>query len=82
MSDTMVSVIVPVYNARDSIDDCIRSVLNQSSKSVELILVNDGSTDGSLKKCRIWEHDPRVTILSGENHGVSHARNLGLKKAS
>ena len=82
MSDTMISVIVPVYNARDSIDDCIKSVLNQSFRDLELILINDGSTDGSLEKCRAWEHDPRVRLICSENCGVSHARNLGLQKAT
>lgn len=78
----MISIIVPVYNAQAYIDQCIKSVLNQSYSNIELILINDGSTDDSLKKCRFWETDPRVTILSTENRGVSSARNLGLQKAS
>lgn len=78
----MLSIIVPVYNAQAYIDPCIESVLSQSFRDFELILVDDGSTDDSLKKCRRWETDPRVRITSTENHGVSHARNLGLQQAS
>ena len=78
----MISIIVPVYNAQAYIEQCIKSVLTQSFQDMELILVNDGSTDESLEKCRLWENDPRVTILSTENQGVSAARNLGLQKAS
>ncbi|MBR2423280.1 MAG: glycosyltransferase [Oscillospiraceae bacterium] len=79
---TLISVIVPVYNAQSFIDQCIKSVLTQSYQDLELILIDDGSTDDSLKKCRMWEKDPRVTVISTENHGVSAARNLGLKTAS
>lgn len=78
----MISIIVPVYNAQLYIDQCIESVLTQSFQDIELILIDDGSTDESLKKCRFWESDPRVILISTENHGVSSARNLGLQKAS
>lgn len=76
------SIIVPVYNAESYIDQCIQSVLDQPFRDLELILVNDGSTDASLQKCLSWEKDPRVRVISGENHGVSHARNLGLDRAA
>ena len=75
-------MIVPVFNAEAYIDQCIESVLNQSWKNTELILVNDGSTDESLNKCLLWKEDPRVKIISIENHGVSFARNLGLEHAT
>ena len=71
-----ISVIVPVFNAEAYLRACIESVLSQSYRNVELILVNDGSTDGSLQLCRSWEADPRVRICSTENHGVSHARSV------
>ena len=77
-----VSIIVPVFNAEKYIEQCIKSCLDQSYKDIELILVNDGSTDGSLEKCLPWKTDPRVQIVSIENHGVSFARNLGLRRAS
>lgn len=82
MHTAMISIIVPVYNAQAYIDQCIKSVLTQSFRDIELILINDGSTDESLNKCRLWEDDPRVILLSTENRGVSAARNLGLQKAS
>ena len=82
MQNPLISIIVPVYNARRYIDQCVKSVLSQSFRDLELILVNDGSTDESLEKCRAWESDPRVTVISTENRGVSHARNTGLEKAS
>jgi glycosyltransferase involved in cell wall biosynthesis len=78
----MISVIVPVYNAEAFLEPCIKSVLTQSGQAVELILVNDGSTDDSLRLCRRWETDSRVTVLSTENRGVSAARNSGLEIAS
>ena len=78
----MISMIVPVYNAQAFIDPCIKSVLDQSFQELELILIDDGSTDGSLELCRRWETDPRVTVISTENRGVSSARNTGLSAAS
>lgn len=78
----MISVIVPVFNAEAYIEQCIDSVLSQSYRDIELILVDDGSTDGSLQKCLRRSDDARVKIISVENHGVSYARNLGLQNAS
>lgn len=83
MSRTVkLSIIVPVFNAELYLEQCIRSVLDQSWRDLELILVNDGSTDASLQICLQWECDPRVRILSTENRGVSHARNMGLNVAA
>ncbi len=82
MSQPLISIIVPVYNVEKYIEQCIESIIHQSFRDYELILVNDGSTDKSLDKCRLWEFDERVHIISIENHGVSYARNLGLKNAS
>lgn len=78
----MISIIVPVFNAEAYIEQCMDSVLSQSYRNIELILVDDGSTDGTLQKCLRWRDDPRVKIISIENHGVSYARNLGLQNAS
>lgn len=82
MQTATVSIIVPVYNARAFVQQCIESVLAQSFLDLELILIDDGSTDDSLMLCRSRESDPRVRIISTENRGVSAARNLGLQKAS
>ena len=77
-----ISVIVPVYNASLYLSECIESVLSQSFKDFELILVNDGSVDNSLDICKEYEHkDNRVKVISGENRGVSKARNRGLDVA-
>ena len=81
MKQPLISIIVPVYNVEKYIEKCIESILEQSFRDFELILVNDGSKDDSLAKCRLWETDERVRIFSIENHGVSYARNLGLKYA-
>lgn len=78
-----VSVIVPVFNAQQSLGRCINSILSQTFRDLELILVNDGSTDGSEQICRNWaELDPRVKIIEQPNGGVSRARNRGLEEAS
>lgn len=77
-----ISVIVPVYNVKCYLDRCINSILNQSFRDFELILVNDGSTDGSLNICKKYvDKDERVKIISQSNKGMSAARNTGLKNA-
>lgn len=74
-----VSVIVPVYNVEKYLSRCIDSVLAQSFVNFELILVDDGSSDGSSEICKTYaENDPRVKYFRKENGGVSSARNLAL----
>ncbi|MCX2477729.1 glycosyltransferase [Pedobacter sp. MC2016-15] len=76
------SVIVPVYNKELYIDSSIMSILNQSYTDLELILVNDGSTDDSGKKCDYYANvDSRVRVFHQQNGGVSSARNKGLNHA-
>ncbi len=76
----MISVIVPVYNAEKYLKDCIDSILNQSFKDLELILVNDGSVDSSLSICQAYD-DKRIHIIDKPNSGVSDTRNVGIKVA-
>lgn len=77
-----VSVIVPLYNAEPFLSRCIQSVLSQTWKAFELILVDDGSTDGSGAVCRkAQEQDARIVCLRQENKGVSAARNQGIDAA-
>lgn len=77
-----VSIIVPVYNSEKFLDRCILSILNQKLKEFELILIDDGSTDNSLKICKKHaSKDKRIKVINKENGGVSSARNLGLKMA-
>lgn len=79
----MVSIIMPAYNAEKHITECIESILVQSYDNWELIIVNDGSTDGTAGICsRYAESDKRIRILHQKNKGVSAARNTGMKIAS
>ncbi len=81
-TNARISVIVPVYNAETWLPRCIESVLSQSYENLELILVDDGSTDDSLAVCRKYaDGDSRVTVIHQENGGVSSARNAGLERA-
>ena len=78
----MISVLVPVYNTNQYLPRCIDSILGQSFTDFELLLIDDGSTDGSAKICDAYaEKDSRIRVLHKENGGVSSARNLGLNEA-
>ena len=78
-----ISVIVPVYNVENYLHECIDSILNQTFKDFELILVDDGSTDNSGKICDEYAiNDKRVRVYHKENGGQSSARNLGISKAN
>ena len=75
----LVSIIIPVFNSENYLDRCINSVLNQTYDNLDVILVNDGSTDNSLKICKKYElKDKRVTVINQNNLGVSSARNAGI----
>lgn len=79
----VVSVIVPIYQANKYIGKCIQSILNQSYSKLEIILVDDGSTDGSYEICATYaEKDSRIILVHTDNHGGAHARNIGLKLAT
>ena len=77
-----VSIIVPVYNTKPFLSQCIESILGQSLKDFEAIFVNDGSTDGSDAVLNDYANrDPRMTVITKQNQGVSAARNDGLRAA-
>ena len=81
-NNELISVIVPLYNSSATLDKCIRSIVDQMYKNIEIILVDDGSTDDSLKICNHYkEIDERIIVMHQENSGPSCARNLGLKLA-
>lgn len=75
----MISVIVPVYNVEKYLDKCVESIVNQTYKELEIILVDDGSTDNCPAMCDNWaKKDNRIKVIHKENGGVSSARNIGL----
>lgn len=78
----MISIIVPVYNTSMYLKECVESILNQTYSKIEVVIVDDGSTDNSLAICKEYrDKDKRVRIFHKENSGVSSARNLGLRMA-
>lgn len=80
--DILVSVIVPVYNILDYLERCVDSICRQTYQNLEIILVDDGSTDGTADLCDALEKkDERIRIFHKENGGSSSARNLGIRKA-
>ena len=83
MSVNKISVIVPIYNVEKYIDRCIKSIVNQTYKNLEIILINDGSLDKSGQICDTWESkDNRIKVIHQMNSGVSVARNTGLENAT
>ena len=79
----LISIIIPVYNAANHLDECINSLLKQSFKDCEFIFVNDGSTDDSKTIIEVYQaKDRRIKLINQENQGVSVARNIGLELAS
>ena len=83
MSKIKVSIIIPIYNSEKTLNRLLDSVLNQSYKNLEIILINDGSTDNSLKIINSFgKKDKRISIINQKNQGVSNSRNTGLKVAT
>lgn len=78
-----ISVIIPVYNVKEYLEKCVDSVLNQTFSDLEILLINDGSTDGSNIICDEFEKkDSRIKVYHKENGGLSDARNFGLLKST
>lgn len=76
------SIIIPVYNGKNVIEDCIKSILNLNYDNWELIIVNDGSTDNTESICKKFLIDSRVKLVNKKNEGVSKARNKGISEAT
>ena len=75
-----ISVIIPVYNVEKYLRKCLSSVINQSFKNIEIICVNDGSSDNSLRILSEYEHlDDRILLISQSNKGLGSARNKGIE---
>ena len=77
--EKLISVIVPVYNVEEYVEKCVLSIINQTYKNLEIILVDDGSTDNSGKICdEIAIKDNRIKVIHKKNGGLSDARNVGI----
>lgn len=83
MNNDLISVIIPAYNAKKRIDKTIQSIISEYKYNLELIIINDGSTDNTREIIeRYARHDTRITVKNITNHGVSYARNLGVDLAN
>lgn len=79
INKVLISIIVPVYNVKEQLPRCIESLINQSYKNIEIILVNDGSTDESPLICENYKKiDSRIKVIHKKNGGLSEARNFGI----
>lgn len=82
-NDLLISIIVPIYNIEDYLSKCLESIINQSYKETEIILIDDGSTDNSYLICKKYKlKDKRIKIVHKKHGGLSSARNLGLEMAT
>ena len=82
MNKPFFSIIVPVYNGMPFVNKCLENLCGQTFTDIEIILIDDGSTDGSDDVCKHFQRiDDRVSFLSNGHHGVSNARNCGLQRA-
>ena len=80
MRESRISVVVPVYNVENYLNECIESILQQTYHELEVILVDDGSTDRSGELCEEWKKkDKRIHVIHQSNQGLSEARNRGLE---
>lgn len=83
MNNSKVSIIIPVYNAGKYLYQCLDSIVNQTYENLEIIIVDDGSTDDSSKICdKYAQNDSRIKVVHKENEGVSKARNTGIEMAT
>lgn len=82
LTNKKVSIVIPVYNVEKYLEQCLENIINQTYKNIEIILVNDGSTDNSEDICKKYLYDNRVKIINKKNGGLSEARNYGIKSAT
>ena len=83
IKEELISIIIPIYNVEKYLGDCIESVIKQTYKNLEIILVDDGSTDSCLEICNTYKKkDNRIKIIHQENKGVSNARNVGIENST
>ena len=77
-SSELVSILIPVFNSEKYLDDCLNSIFNQTHKNIEIIAIDDGSTDSSLEI--LQNHSDKITVISQENRGLASTLNLGISR--
>lgn len=83
MKSGVVSIVIPIYNVEKYLERCLLSVVNQTYKNIEIILVDDGSTDNCYEICEKWKRkDNRIKVIHKENEGLGMARNTGIENAT
>ena len=83
MNNGLVTVVLPIYNVEAYLDRCIKSVVNQTYKNLEILLIDDGSPDGCPAICDVWaQKDPRIKVIHKQNQGLGMARNTGIENAT
>ena len=83
MDKDCISLIVCIYNMEQYLDKCILSIVNQTYQNLEILLIDDGSTDSSANICDNWAaNDKRIKVIHQKNQGISMARNTGLKNST
>ena len=83
MSEELVSIVVPIYNMGNTLERCVNSLLYQSYSNIEILLIDDGSTDNSLEICNeLKKKDSRILVYHTENRGSGPARNTGIENAN
>lgn len=79
----LITIIVPIYNVEKYLQRCIESLINQTYRNIEILLINDGSKDNSLSICIEYSSkDSRIKLISQENHGLAYTRNIGIQNAT
>ena len=78
-----ISVIIPIYNMEEYLPQCLDSIVSQTLREIEILCIDDGSTDGSEEVLKLYcDRDSRIRVIKQNNQGVSCARNLGIEEAS
>ena len=83
MNQPLLTIIVPCYNVEKYIDKCVSSIATQTYSNLEILLINDGSTDQTGAICDKWQtKDERIRVIHKQNEGVSYARKTGVENAT
>lgn len=78
----LITIIIPVYNVEKYLDECIESVMKQTYQNIEILLIDDGSTDSSFEICKRYQmNDKRIRVIHQDNHGLAYVRNVGIENA-